>query len=158
MRCACRVAWTGRYFYQGNGGLDGNIVPAIGSAGGDHSLGSALLQGFAVISSDAGHSGAQTLTFALEPQARLDYGYQAAQKLTPMAKALVAAGYGRGPDRSYFGGCSNGGRHTLVATSRLAAEYDGFLAGSPGYNLPKAAVVAGLGGHSSTRRSRRRVP
>ena len=57
-----------------------------------------------------------------------------------MAKALVKAAYGRTPDRSYFGGCSNGGRHTLVATSRLAEEYDGFLAGAPGYNLPKAAV------------------
>lgn len=34
----------------------------------------------------------------------------------------------------------NGGRHTLVATNRLAEEYDGFLAGAPGYNLPKAAV------------------
>jgi protocatechuate 4,5-dioxygenase alpha chain len=28
-----------------------------------------------------------------------------------------------------------------VATTRLANEYDGFLAGAPGYNLPKAAVA-----------------
>lgn len=133
-------AWNGRYFYQGNGGLDGNVMPATGDVGGGGALSNALHQGFAVVSSDAGHSGAQTATFGFEPQARLNYGYQAAQKLTPMAKNLVKAAYGRGPDRSYFGGCSNGGRHTLVATSRLAAEYDGFLAGAPGYNLPKAAV------------------
>lgn len=134
------VDWNGRYFYQGNGGLDGAVVPATGSVNGGGGMSNALAQGFAVISSDAGHSGAQTATFGFEAQARLNYGYQAAQKLTPMAKGLVKAAYGRGPDRSYFGGCSNGGRHTLVATSRLAAEYDGFLAGSPGYNLPKAAV------------------
>ena len=132
-------AWSGRFFYQGNGGLDGNVVTATGATGGGPTT-HALQQGFAVISSDAGHTGAQTAAFGFEPQARLDYGYQAAAKLTPMAKALVKAAYGRTPDRSYFGGCSNGGRHTLVATNRLAEEYDGFLAGAPGYNLPKAAV------------------
>jgi hypothetical protein len=133
--------WNGRFYYQANGGLDGNVLPAIGeySAGGQ--LTSALLQGFAVISSDAGHSAQQTASFGFEPQARLDYGYQAPQKLTPMAKALLDAAYGRGPDRSYFGGCSNGGRHTMVAMTRLADEYDGFLAGDPGFNLPKAAVA-----------------
>lgn len=133
--------WNGRFYYQGNGGFDGNVVPALGMGTGGGALTSALLQGFAVISSDAGHNGAQTATFGFEPQARLDYGYQAAQKLTPMAKSLIAAAYGRGPDRSYIGGCSNGGRHTLVATTRLATEYDGFLAGNPGFNLPKAAVA-----------------
>ena len=131
--------WSGRFYYQGNGGLDGNVATATGATGGGPNT-HALLQGFAVISSDAGHTGAQTPAFGFEPQARLDYGYQAAAKLTPMAKSLVKAAYGRAPDRSYFGGCSNGGRHTLVATSRLAEEYDGFLAGAPGYNLPKAAV------------------
>ncbi len=133
-------AWNGRFFYQGNGGLDGSVSTATGATGGGP-LTHALLQGFAVISSDAGHTSAQNAIFGFDPQARLDYGYQAAQKLTPMAKALIAAAYGRGPDRSYFGGCSNGGRHTLVATTRLANEYDGFLAGAPGYNLPKAAVA-----------------
>ena len=132
-------AWSGRYFYQGNGGLDGSVLTATWGSGGGV-LTHALQQGFAVISSDAGHTGAQIPVFGFEPQARLNYGYQAAQKLTPMAKALVKAAYGRAPDRSYFGGCSNGGRHTLVATTRLADEYDGFLAGAPGYNLPKAAV------------------
>ena len=68
-------------------------------------------------------------------------GYQAVGTVTPMAKALIAAAYGRGPDRSYIGGTSNGGRHTMVAAARYAADYDGFLAISPGFNLPKAAVA-----------------
>lgn len=41
-----------------------------------------------------------------------------------------------------LGGCSNGGRHTMVTTARYADQYDGFLAGAPGYNLPKAAVTS----------------
>ena len=132
--------WNGRFYYQGNGGLDGNVQPAQGALGGGPLTG-ALMQGFAVISSDAGHSGAQTPYFGLEPQARLDYGYQAVVKLTPMAKALVAAAYGRPPDRSYIGGCSNGGRHVMVAAARLGSEYDGYLVGAPGYRLPLAALA-----------------
>ncbi|HET7793807.1 MAG TPA: tannase/feruloyl esterase family alpha/beta hydrolase [Rhizobacter sp.] len=134
-------AWNGRFFYQGNGGIDGSVVTATGAVNGGGGLTNALAMGFAVISSDAGHAGSLGPNFGADPQARLDYGYQAAQKLTPMAKSLITTAYGKGPDRSYFGGCSNGGRHTMVAMNRLAEQYDGFLAGAPGYNLPKAAIA-----------------
>jgi feruloyl esterase len=133
--------WNGRFLYQGNGGTDGVVSAAVGGFSGGGPLRHALQQGFAVISSDAGHSSAQNPLFGLDPQARLDYGYQAVGTLTPMAKALIRAAYGKGPDRSYIGGSSNGGRHTMVAAARYANEYDGFLAVSPGFNLPKAAVA-----------------
>ncbi|MDO8768859.1 MAG: tannase/feruloyl esterase family alpha/beta hydrolase [Burkholderiaceae bacterium] len=133
-------AWNGRFYYQGNGGLDGSVQPAQGALGGGPLTG-ALMQGFAVISSDAGHTGAQTPFFGLEPQARLDYGYQAVGKLTPMAKSLIAVAYGKKPDRSYIGGCSNGGRHAMVAAARYGDEFDGYLVGAPGYRLPNAALA-----------------
>jgi feruloyl esterase len=79
--------------------------------------------------------------FGLDPQARLDYGYQAVGTLTPIAKQIIGVAYAKGPDRSYFGGCSNGGRHTLVTAARYADEYDGYMAGAPGYNLPLAALA-----------------
>jgi feruloyl esterase len=135
------LAWNGRFFYQANGGIDGNVVTATGSVGGGGPLTHALAQGFAVLSSDAGHRGTQGPNFGIDPQARLDYGYQAVGKLTPMAKSTIQTAYGKGPDRSYFGGCSNGGRHTFVAAARYADQYDGFLAGAPGYNLPLAAIA-----------------
>ena len=134
-------AWNGRFFHQVNGGTDGAVVSATGGIGGGGPLTSGLQQGFAVISSDAGHSAAQNPLFGLDPQARLDYGYQAVGKLTPMAKALIATAYGKGPDRSYLVGCSNGGRHAMVGAARYADQYDGILAGNPGFNLPKAAVA-----------------
>jgi pimeloyl-ACP methyl ester carboxylesterase len=133
--------WNGRFFYQANGGIDGNVSTATGAVSGGGPLTNALLQGFAVLSSDAGHNAAQNPTFGIDPQARLDYGYQAVGKLTPIARSLIQAAYGKGPDRSYIGGCSNGGRHTMVAAARYADQYDGFLAGAPGFNLPKAAVA-----------------
>ena len=130
------TAWSGRYFYQANGGIDGAVVPAYGNISGG---GSALEKGFAVISSDTGHGGGPF--FGMDPQARIDYGYNAVAELTPMAKSLIKTYYGKFPDKSYFAGCSNGGRHTMVAASRYTDEYDGFFAGSPGFNLPQAAVA-----------------
>jgi feruloyl esterase len=131
--------WNGRFLHQGNGGIDGVVQPALGGLGGGP-VTNALHQGFVVLSSDAGHSGANP-AFGVDPQARLDYGYQAVGKLTPMAKAAIATAYGKGPDKSYFAGCSNGGRHAMVAATRYFADYDGILAGAPGYNLPRAATA-----------------
>lgn len=137
------VNWNGRFLHQGNGGTDGSVVTADGGAsiGSGGLLQNGLQMGFAVISSDAGHTGAQNPLFGVDPQARLNYGYQAVGSLTPMAKALITSAYGRGPDRSYFAGTSNGGRHAMVAAARYPTDYDGFLAVAPGFNLPKAAVA-----------------
>ena len=132
--------WNGRFFHQGNGGLDGSVLTATGASGGGP-LTHALAQGFAVLSSDAGHTSAQNPAFGIDPQARLNYGYQAAAKLTPIARAIILAAYDRQADRAYFGGCSNGGRHAMVAASRMPESYDGYLVGAPGFNLPKAAVA-----------------
>jgi len=130
--------WNGRFFHQGNGGLDGTVVPATGPIGGGGPTTTALAMGFAVLSSDAGHPQPSPF-FGADPQARLDYGYQAVATLTPMAQGVIKAAYGKAPDRSYFAGCSNGGRHAMVAAARYAKDYDGVLAGNPGFHLPKAA-------------------
>ncbi|WP_417553417.1 tannase/feruloyl esterase family alpha/beta hydrolase [Marinomonas fungiae] len=133
-------SWNGRFLYQANGGLDGKVKTALGDTGGGPTT-SALSKGFAVISSDAGHS-KPLPTFGYDPQARLDYGYQAVAKLTPMAKSILQQSYGKQPDRSYFAGCSNGGRHAMVAAARYGDQYDGILVGAPGYRLPLAATAS----------------
>jgi hypothetical protein len=132
--------WKSRFLYQANGGIDGSVAPAYGNNLGGGPISNGLMKGFAVISSDAGHTsdGGQ---FGIDPQARLDYGYNAVAQLTPMAKRLITVYYGKKSYKSYFYGCSNGGRHAMVAASRYAREYDGILAGNPGFNLPKAAVA-----------------
>ncbi len=131
--------WNGRFFYHANGGVDGFVNTASGSLGGNQTT-TALQLGYAVINSDAGHQGPAPF-FGIDPQARIDYGYNAVATLTPMAKSLITDAYGKGPERSYFAGCSNGGRHGMVAAARFADQYDGILAGNPGFNLPQAAVA-----------------
>lgn len=139
--------WNGRYFDQVNGGNDGAVVPAYGNLGGNQPD-NALARGYAVLSSDSGHDGRANPDaglvggnlFGFDYQARLDYGYTANVTLTPLAKTLIERYYGRRPEFSYMVGCSNGGRHALVGATRLAREFDGFLAGAPGYNLPQVAL------------------
>nr|WP_315425826.1 tannase/feruloyl esterase family alpha/beta hydrolase [uncultured Albidiferax sp.] len=150
--------WNGRFFHQVNGGNDGAInsdtTRAFGRKTGGSPTSNGLIEGFAVLSSDAGHApdtsyandpatgmGISGQVFGLDPQARKDYGYAAVGTLTPMAKGLINAAYGRGPDRSYMVGCSNGGRHSMVAAARYAADYDGIVAGNPGFNLPRARIA-----------------
>jgi feruloyl esterase len=144
--------WNGRFLHQVNGGNDGEVVPALGDRPDFNSMGgtSALARGFAVLSSDSGHSGrdpanqslglAGGAAFGFDPQARRDYGYSADLALAPVARAILATHYGRKPDYSYMYGCSNGGRHAMVGASRMPEAYDGFLVGNPGFDLPKAAI------------------
>ncbi len=134
-------AWNGKFFFQGGGGTNGVIVPATGNLLNAPS-GTALALGYAVTSTDGGHATGQSdATFGIDPQARSDYGYNAVVQVTAAAKWIVLAHYGRGPQRSYFLGCSNGGRDAMVAASRIPFEYDGFVAADPGFQLPKAAVA-----------------
>jgi feruloyl esterase len=141
--------WNGRFLHQVNGGNDGVVVPALGLRVGlapDDKV--ALARGFAVLSSDSGHSAmdpavyglTSNTVFGLDPQARRDYGYAANITLAPIGRAIVEKHYGRRPDYSYMAGCSNGGRHAMVAASRMPEAYDGYLVGNPGFNLPRAAI------------------
>ncbi len=140
--------WNQRFLHQVNGGNDGVVVPAFGPQAA--TLPDALARGFAVISSNAGHDGEDPANlatglvrgnvFGLDRQARRDYGYSATDALWPVAQGLIQAHYGKPPQRNYMAGCSNGGRHGMVAASRQGSRYDGILASAPGFNLPKAAV------------------
>lgn len=142
------LSWNGRFVYQMNGGNDGAIVPAEGHTGNGGA--SALARGYAVLSTNAGHAGdaaenseyglAAGNRFGLDPQARNDYGYAATASMTPVAHQIMRAFYNKSPEYSYLAGCSNGGRHGMVAASRYGEMFDGILVGAPGFNLPKAAV------------------
>ena len=144
--------WNGRFLHQVNGGNDGAVIPALGIPGDANAIDGqpALGRGFAVLSSDEGHDGKDPANssfklgagaaFGLDPQARNDYGYAADEKMAAVGKAITAKFYGVAPARSYMMGCSNGGRHAMVAASRMGEAYDGFVAGDPGFDLPRAAI------------------
>ena len=67
------LAWNGRLLYQGGGGNDGVVRPAVGPQA---APGYALNRGFAVVTTDAGHQGPMA-DFGFDPIARIDNAYNA---------------------------------------------------------------------------------
>lgn len=140
--------WNGRFVHQFNGGNDGSVVPALGDLRNGDPVDNALSRNYAVVSSDAGHSGdahpdaglAGGARFGFDPEARSDYGYGAVMKLNPVATTIVETYYGDEIAYSYGVGGSNGGRHALVQATRSPDAFDGILAAYPGFNLPRAAI------------------
>lgn len=140
--------WNGDYVHQFNGGNDGEVKPANGGMGAGTGEETPLARGFAVVSSDAGHDGkavadaglAGGARFGFDFEARQMYGYKSVALLDPLARQIVEAYYDNEIGHSYGIGCSNGGRHAMVAASRMPQSFDGLLIGAPGFNLPKAAL------------------
>jgi feruloyl esterase len=114
--------WNGKFQAVGNGGWAGTIsYPAMSRA---------LEHGYATSSTDTGHAGASA-AFALgHPEKLTDYAYRSEHEMTVKAKALVAAFYGSEPSRSYWNGCSTGGRQALVEAQRFPDDFDGIIAGA----------------------------
>ncbi|NML16390.1 tannase/feruloyl esterase family alpha/beta hydrolase [Azohydromonas caseinilytica] len=141
-------SWNGRFMFQGGGGNDGTVRPALGAlAGNAGSLPGlqtgALAQGFAVVSTDAGHQGTDA-SFGLDPQARIDHAYNSYDQVTLAAKDLIARAYGRAPDHSYFVGCSGGGRQALLFPQRFPNHFDGVAANAPAIKVAKEATLASV--------------
>jgi len=120
--------WQGRYLQNGCGGFCGAIgqtgFPSCDvQPGGD----------FAVSATNDGHSGAgfDALWAATDEQERVDLGTRAVHVVSVASKAIIRAFYGIAPQRSYFMGCSDGGREALSEAQRFPADFDGIVAGAP---------------------------
>jgi hypothetical protein len=136
--------WNGKFIFQGGGGVDGVLRLALGAIPSGTPQPNALSAGYASASTDAGHleeSGPLgPYLFGLDPQARADKGYSSIPPVSIAAKELITKVYARTPARSYFVGCSNGGRQSMVATQRYPEMFDGVIAAAPAYRVPLAAI------------------
>jgi feruloyl esterase len=130
--------WNGRFLYQGGGGNDGVLRPAIGPQA---APGYALNRGFAVVATDAGHQGPDA-SFGFDPIARVDNAYHAHDVVTVTAKEIVKRFYAKPAERSYFIGCSGGGRQGMMFTQRFPSYFDGVIAMAPAMRVSKGATIA----------------
>lgn len=130
--------WNGRLLYQGGGGNDGFVRPALG---GQATAEPALNQGYAVVSTDAGHQGPDA-SFGADPQARLDHAYQSHDRVARAAKTLIEMHYGNAAHHSYFVGCSGGGRQGMMFTQRFPNYFDGVLVIAPAMSVASGATIA----------------
>lgn len=135
--------WNGRFLFLGGGGNDGILRDTSLSSSISGGTPSPLGQGFAVVSTDAGHSGT-TASFGADPQARIDHAYNSYDRTAVTAKSLIAAHYGRKPEHSYFSGCSGGGRQGMMFSQRFPDYFDAITAGAPAMRVSSGATVAAM--------------
>jgi feruloyl esterase len=118
--------WNGKLLGIGGGGFNGGVTLA------SILLKDSLGQGYAGVATDAGHDVTDSAKFAYDSAEKLkDYGYRANHVGAEFAKELIASYYSSPVKRSYFHGCSNGGRDALMLARRFPEDYDGIIAGAP---------------------------
>ncbi len=122
--------WNGKLYYGGGGGYNGAIPDLSGP-----NL-NALTQGYATVNSDSGHAGnGLSADFALNDTFAANlFGSLSVPTVLSSAREMVQTAYGKLPDRSYYEGCSNGGREGLMAAQRNPNIFDGIIARAPAYN------------------------
>jgi feruloyl esterase len=120
-------SWNGKLYYGGGGGYNGSIPPVALSA---------LAQGYAQVASDSGHQAAALdASFALtDAFAAQLFGSLSVPTVMSTALGVVTAAYRSPPTKSYFEGCSGGGREALMAAQRNPNLFDGIIARAPAYN------------------------
>jgi feruloyl esterase len=124
------AGWNGKLQVVGNGGFAGTIsYPALATA---------LAAGYAAASTDTGHTGPSSNTFATA-DALTDFAHRAIHETTVAAKAVVDGFYGKAPRLSYFNGCSTGGRQALTAAQKYPEDFDGIVGGAPASHTSKQA-------------------
>lgn len=127
--------WNGKVLGFGGGGLSGNTALATAVDG--------LARGYATMQTDTGHPvpanpmnafeaswmADETGAFHWEPLT--DFAYRGLHLMTVVGKDVAARHYGRAHERSYYVGCSTGGRQGMMESQRFPEDYDGIVAGAP---------------------------
>ncbi|WP_439486432.1 tannase/feruloyl esterase family alpha/beta hydrolase [Blastomonas fulva] len=117
--------WNHKLLFQGCGGFCGDVDLTRAD--------DALNRGYAVSTTDMGHrsTALDGLWAYGSTEAKRDFADRATHVATLASKAIVERFYGRSAERSYFRGCSTGGRQGLIAAQRYPTDFDGIVVGAP---------------------------
>jgi tannase/feruloyl esterase len=120
--------WNRKFMMGGGGGFVGQI---------QNQAGVSVNEGYATVGTDTGHAGGVTdAKWALNNLERqVNFGYLAVHRTAEVAKAIVRSYYSAAETKSYFSGCSNGGRQALMEAQRYPEDFDGIVAGAPAYDF-----------------------
>ncbi|KAK8107094.1 uncharacterized protein PG998_009107 [Apiospora kogelbergensis] len=115
--------WSARFLATGNGGIGGCV------AYNDLAYGTA--NGFATVGTNNGHNGTNGDTFYQNEDVVEDFGWRSLHTSVEVGKKLTALFYGAAADKSYFIGCSLGGRQGIHSAELFPEDFDGIVAGAP---------------------------
>jgi feruloyl esterase len=127
------VEWNRRFLMGGGGGFVGSVaVPT-----------EEVNAGYATAGTDTGHQGSPLQAgWALgHLERQVNYGHAAVHRTAEVAKAVIRAHYDADAERSYFSGCSNGGRQALMEAQRYPEDFDGIVAGAPAFDFTNIAAA-----------------
>ncbi|KAF5346152.1 hypothetical protein D9758_009942 [Tetrapyrgos nigripes] len=116
--------WTGRFLSTGNGGVGGCIQYA------DMAYTSGL--GFATVGANNGHNGTFGKFFLNNSDVLEDFVYRSIHTGVVVGKEITKTFYGSEYTKSYYLGCSTGGRQGLKSIQDFPEDFDGVVAGAPG--------------------------
>ena len=121
------TTWNGKFVHYGCGGACGVIYRP--------QLEEPLARGYAVVSSDMGHTAAPNVEAYrwANLEGMIDFGFRATHVVTLASKEIIDEYYGRGPKLSYYMGCSTGGVQGVIEAQRYPYDFDGILVGAPAY-------------------------
>lgn len=138
---ALPTTWNRRFHLTGSGGFAGDslespqrlLLRRI-----------AMRRGFAAAVTNTGHDNRDepAATFAVDRQKLLDYAFRSLHVTTEAGKRITAAYYGTEAVKSYYQGCSTGGRQGLILAQRFPKDFDGIVAGAPVLNF--SATMTGF--------------
>ena len=124
--------WNGKFYMAGCGGFCGALNSD--AAGFVNAMNYGLARGYASATMDGGNWGAGSADGRWgkdNPVGEDDWGWRAVQETTRVAKTVIGAYYDTGPERSYFAGCSTGGRMANMVALRQPEDFDGIISGAP---------------------------
>ena len=125
--------WNGKFMEVGCGAFCGDMGFIFLCA-------NPLRKGYACIITDMGHksTGLDGKWAYNNLQAQVDYGFRATHVAVLAGKAITEHYYGKAPFKSYYLGCSCGGRQGLVEAQQFPWDFDGIIVGAPAINYSGA--------------------
>ncbi|KAF4446972.1 hypothetical protein F53441_9443 [Fusarium austroafricanum] len=129
--------WNNRLLATGTGGIGGCIdYPAVQN--GAH-------LGFASFGTNSGHDGQEGFDFFLnQPEVINDFGHRGIHVEAQVAKQIVKQYYGKKALKSYYQGCSTGGRQGLQNAQLYPDDFDGIIAGAAGIDWLHIVASKGI--------------
>ena len=125
-------AWNGKFYMVGCGGFCGTLNSE--ARGFSNAMNFGLRRNYAVSASDSGHWGTNSVDarWAMNnPVAVMDWAQRYVPETARVSKIIVKAYYGAEQKKSYFAGCSQGGRIGLMQALRNPKDFDGIISGAP---------------------------
>ncbi|KAK4156102.1 Tannase/feruloyl esterase [Chaetomidium leptoderma] len=115
--------WTGRFLSTGNGGLNGCLSY--------DDMAYTVELGFSTVGANNGHNGTAGTPFLNNADIVEDFAWRSVHTNVVVGKQISAAFYHKNHTKSYYLGCSTGGRQGFKSAQSFPEDFDGIVAGAP---------------------------